>query len=109
MALRKDGGGSDESLKFPSSPRIIHGIMLPPLSSGNWFGLSGLGSGLGLGLEGEKEMLKLKGEEEREEQVRRGRVRKEEVSLFDLVKQSAVIAIVAAEPIVQSRRGGGGF
>jgi hypothetical protein len=75
----------------------------PSSSSGDWFELSGsgfgLGSGLGLGLEGEKEMLNLKGELEREEQVRRGRVRNVEVSLFDLVKQSDVIAIVAAEPI----------
>lgn len=90
MALSKVGGGSDESLKFPSLPRGL--------------------SGLGLGLEGEKEMLNLRGEYEREEQVRRGRVRKEEVSLVDLVKQSAVIAIVAAELILFSHwRGGGGF
>lgn len=44
------------------------------------------------------------GEEEESEQVRRGKVRKEEVSVFDLEKQSAVIAIVivAAEAIFYS-------
>ncbi|BAT94505.1 hypothetical protein VIGAN_08111500 [Vigna angularis var. angularis] len=89
MALRRLGGGSDWSLRFPSSPRTIHGMRSGPsgsLKTSGWGSGSGLGLGLGLDLGGAKEMLKLM--EEEKEHVRRGRVRKDaKDSVWDLEKQ----------------------
>lgn len=80
MALRRLGGGSDWSLRLPSSPRTIHGMRSGPSGS-----FEASGSGLGLGLGGAKEMLNLM--EEEKEHVRRGRVRKGEKCVWDLEKQ----------------------
>lgn len=77
MAWRKRAGGCDWSLRLPSSPRTIHGMMSwPPRASGSGSAESGLSLGLGLG--GAKVMLNSREEEEEEverEQVMRGSVR----------------------------------
>lgn len=81
VAWRRRAGGCIWSLRLPSSPRTIHGMMSWPPDSGseseNGSGSEGLGLGLGFG--GAKEMLNCGGEEEEEgseEVMMRGSVRK---------------------------------
>lgn len=80
--LEEAQGGSDWSLRLPSSPRTIHGMRSGPSGS---FEASGSGLGLGLGLGGAKEMVNSM--EEEKEHVMRGRVRKGEKCVWDLEKQ----------------------
>lgn len=76
--LEEAQGGSDWSLRLPSTPRTIHGMRSGPSGS-----FEASGSGLGLG--GAKEMVNSM--EEEKEHVMRGRVRKGEKCVWDLEKQ----------------------
>lgn len=77
VAWRRRAGGCIWSLRLPSSPRTIHGMMSWPPDSGSESENGSGSEGLGLGFGGAKEMLNCGGEEEEEEEVMmRGSVRK---------------------------------
>ena len=79
VAWRRRAGGCIWSLRLPSSPRTIHGMMSWPPDSGSESENGSGSEGLGLGFGGAKEMLNCGGEEEEEgseEVMMRGSVRK---------------------------------
>lgn len=81
VAWRRRAGGCIWSLRLPSSPRTIHGMMSWPPDSGSESENGSGSEGLGLGFGGAKEMLNCGGEEEEEEEgsdevMMRGSVRK---------------------------------